>query len=32
VRRHAVLMLPEGVGQHEQMASTNKCLARSNKS
>jgi hypothetical protein len=25
-------MLPEGVGQHERMASTNKSLAQSNKS
>jgi hypothetical protein len=32
VRRHAVLLLPEGVGQHVQLASTNKCLAESNKS
>jgi hypothetical protein len=32
VRRHAVLMLPEGVGQHVQLASTSKCLAESNKS
>jgi hypothetical protein len=25
-------MLPEGVGQHVQLASTNKCLAQMNKS
>jgi hypothetical protein len=32
VRRRAVRMLPEGVGQHVQLASTNKCLAQTNKS
>ena len=32
VRRRAILILPEGVGQHEQMAWTNKSLAQSNKS
>jgi hypothetical protein len=32
VRRGAVLMVAEGVGQHKQMASPNKCLARDNKS
>jgi hypothetical protein len=32
VHRRAILMLPEGVGPHVQLASTNKCLAESNKS